>query len=70
MTDCSHITQACSYRTVGFWDRLHDSLSLGRQRQALARLECHHLRDLGISRDMARSESARPIWDAPLRWKC
>jgi uncharacterized protein YjiS (DUF1127 family) len=49
--------------------RLHQSLSLGRQRRALARLERHQLRDIGISSGQAHAESTRPIWDSPQHWK-
>ncbi|MGB3279088.1 MAG: DUF1127 domain-containing protein [Pseudorhodobacter sp.] len=69
MTDCSHIACAKPRRPIGVFARLHQSLSLGRQRRALARLERHQLRDIGISPNQAHAESTRPIWDAPQHWK-
>ena len=69
MTDCSHIACANARRPVGILARLHQSLSLGRQRRALARLERHQLRDIGISSGQAHAESTRPIWDSPQHWK-
>jgi uncharacterized protein YjiS (DUF1127 family) len=42
---------------------------LRRQRRALAQLDRHLLRDIGID-DAARSaELARPLWDAPQGWR-
>lgn len=35
-----------------------------RDRRALARLDQHLLRDIGLSRDEARSEVAKPFWQA------
>ncbi|MDX5350170.1 MAG: DUF1127 domain-containing protein [Paracoccaceae bacterium] len=33
-----------------------------RDRRALARLDQHLLRDIGLSRDEARTEAAKPFW--------
>ena len=43
-------------------------LSLARQRRALAGLEPHRLEDIGITRQDALREAARPVWDAPQHW--
>ena len=32
------------------------------RRAALARLDAHLLRDIGLNRDEARTEAARPFW--------
>lgn len=41
---------------------------IARQRRALAHLEDHILNDIGVSREQARAEAARPFWDAPANW--
>jgi uncharacterized protein YjiS (DUF1127 family) len=38
------------------------------QRRHLARLDDHLLRDIGLSRTEAQTESARRFWDAPGHW--
>ncbi|WP_170331735.1 DUF1127 domain-containing protein [Ruegeria arenilitoris] len=48
---------------------LLDSLSLHRQRRTLARLDARALEDIGITREQAEAEAARPIWDAPEFWQ-
>jgi uncharacterized protein YjiS (DUF1127 family) len=49
-------------------DRLIAALALMRarrsQRRALARLDDHLLRDIGISAEQARRESGKPFWRA------
>lgn len=40
-----------------------------RSRQALARLDAHLLRDVGLTPDRARAEAARPVWDVPPSWR-
>lgn len=49
--------------------RLLDALALRRQRHQLAELDDGTLRDIGLTRDQARAEAARPLWDAPLHWR-
>ncbi len=49
--------------------RLRSAAALARSRRALSRLDDHLLRDIGLTRDEAVSESERPAWDAPLHWK-
>jgi uncharacterized protein YjiS (DUF1127 family) len=39
-----------------------------RQRRALARLDDHLLRDIGIEPAAAWSEALRPVWDVPRHW--
>jgi uncharacterized protein YjiS (DUF1127 family) len=43
-------------RTVWFW------VERSRQRRALAQLEDHLLRDIGLTRGEARRECANPFW--------
>ncbi len=40
-----------------------------RQRQALLSMEPTLLDDIGLNRDEARAEAARPIWDVPQTWR-
>ncbi|MDA7967099.1 DUF1127 domain-containing protein [Ruegeria sp.] len=56
---------------TGIGHRLWQRLGVAKQRRALARLDDRALDDIGITRAQARTEAARPIWDAPLHWhKC
>ena len=48
---------------------LHRWAAIHRQRQALARLDDSALRDIGVSREEALAEAARPVWDAPDNWR-
>lgn len=43
-------------------------LDLYRQRRALASLDEAALLDIGLTRDIAAKEAARPMWDAPDHW--
>ena len=43
--------------------RLLDWQELARQRRALAALDDHMLKDIGLSRADARQEAERPFWD-------
>jgi uncharacterized protein YjiS (DUF1127 family) len=43
-------------RAAWFW------MERSRQRRALAQLDDHLLRDIGLTRDEARSECANPFW--------
>jgi len=45
-------------------NRLVHAFRRQRQRSALAQLDEHLLRDIGISREQARAESDKPIWRA------
>lgn len=44
------------------------ALEAHRSRKALARLDPHLLRDIGLTHDEARTEAARPLWDPPAHW--
>jgi uncharacterized protein YjiS (DUF1127 family) len=48
--------------------RLAATLQFRRHRARLAALDDHLLRDIGISRAEAETESARPVWNAPSHW--
>ena len=54
----------------GFLKRILSFQALWQQRQALASMSDEQLVDLGLTRQTADLESARPIWDAPAHWRC
>ena len=39
------------------------------QRQQLATMDASLLDDIGLNRDEALAEAARPIWDVPRAWR-
>jgi uncharacterized protein YjiS (DUF1127 family) len=49
---------------------LRSAIALWRSRKQLSGLSDAQLRDAGITPDQARTEAARPLWDAPASWKC
>jgi uncharacterized protein YjiS (DUF1127 family) len=51
------------------WSRLIALVSLHASRRRLAALDDHALRDIGLTRAQAEAEAARPVWDAPERWR-
>ena len=42
---------------------------LARERRALARLDRHKLKDIGLDAAAASRESGRDFWDAPDHWR-
>jgi len=52
-------------RAFGFMNYL----ALWRQRRALAKMDARQLADIGVTRDQARAEAARPLWDVPSHWQ-
>ena len=40
-----------------------------RQRQHLGALDGAALKDIGLTRDQADREAARPLWDVPAFWR-
>lgn len=49
------------------WVRL--ALSVRRQRGDLLALDDTRLRDIGLTREDAEAEAARPLWDVPRHWR-
>ena len=43
--------------------------SLRAERKQLATLDDARLRDIGMTKDQALAEAARPIWDVPRGWR-
>ena len=52
-----------------FLGRVMQALTLRRSRRALANLSVAQLEDIGITRQEADKEAARPLWDAPAHWR-
>ena len=44
-------------------------VELARQRRALAKLDDHALKDIGVTRREAQTEATRSVWDAPENWR-
>lgn len=55
--------------TRSFLGRLMHALEVRQSRRALANLNAEQLADIGITREEADQESARPLWDAPAHWR-
>lgn len=53
---------------LALWHRARLSLAAWRQRRALGSLDPALLEDIGISREAAETEAARPFWDVPQHW--
>lgn len=53
---------------TGLWAAIARMIALHRQRRQLAELDAHLLDDIGVSREDALTEAARPVWDAPAHW--
>jgi uncharacterized protein YjiS (DUF1127 family) len=48
--------------------RALSALAIRRERRSLLDLDDHLLGDIGLTRDEARIESARDVWDVPANW--
>jgi len=53
----------------GLWPWIARRVALQRQRRALRALDRRLLRDVGLTPGQARTEAARPFWDAPAHWR-
>lgn len=65
----THITNRCLPLSRRAPLLLPKWIAIWRSRRALARLEPHMLRDIGVSRAEAHAEATRPVWDAPAAWR-
>jgi uncharacterized protein YjiS (DUF1127 family) len=50
--------------------RLQMGLVARMQRKHLAALDAAQLADIGVTREQAEIEAARPLWDIPSNWRC
>ncbi|WP_417257826.1 DUF1127 domain-containing protein [Celeribacter sp.] len=57
-----------SRRAPSLLSRIVAARSVTRQRKSLAALDDAMLRDIGLTREEAISEAARPAWDVPAHW--
>ncbi len=48
--------------------RILGALAVRRERRSLLDLDDHLLSDIGLTRDEARQESEREVWDVPANW--
>ena len=64
----SHTRFGRSTRKQGLLGVLLRAYSIWRERQHLAELDDHLLKDIGVTKDQAEAEAERPVWDAPSRW--
>lgn len=53
----------------GLVARLRTALTLRAQRQHLLSLDDARLCDIGLTREQAMVEAARPLWDVPRGWR-
>ena len=60
---------ACAPRRISLLDRITRARALWRSRKALATLSAAQRADVGLTRDEATAEAARPFWDAPQHWR-
>lgn len=51
------------------WKRLATFLALAHQRRQLRTLDAHLLKDIGVTRQEALTESRKVTWDAPQSWR-
>ena len=56
-------------RSDSVLSQLMQFAAVARSRRALAQLDDAALSDIGVTREEAQSEAARPAWDAPARWR-
>ncbi|TCO70899.1 DUF1127 domain-containing protein [Rhodovulum euryhalinum] len=52
----------------GLVRRISLGLCAAHQRRRLADLDDAMLRDIGLTREQARAEARRPVWDVPKSW--
>ena len=55
--------------THSFLGGVMRAFKLRQSRRALAGLSAEQLADIGITREEADKEAARPLWDAPAHWR-
>ncbi|MBO6868802.1 MAG: DUF1127 domain-containing protein [Thalassococcus sp.] len=56
-------------RSGQFFSQIVAMIRLARQRRALAALDDHQLRDIGLTPEDARQEAERLFWDVPNHWR-
>jgi uncharacterized protein YjiS (DUF1127 family) len=61
-------TPGSSTKWPGLIAHLRHLITLRRERRALAAMEDHMLKDIGLTRAEALEEAAQPLWAAPAHW--
>lgn len=61
----SRMGHRCSHSLISV---IAETISLRRQRRALAALDSRALEDIGVTKDMAQKEASKWFWDAPDHW--
>lgn len=54
---------------IGIMKYLSRLIAVRNHRRLLKDMPDEVLNDIGVTRDQARAEAARPIWDVPASWK-
>ncbi len=69
MTAHSTNAPALGLLRVGkLYSLISDMYALRRQRRELSTLDDRALMDIGLTRQQAQTEAARPAWDVPSHW--
>ena len=68
MTIAIHKTELGFRSLRRFVSSVRTRLDLWRTRRALARLDSHLLKDIGITPEQARHEAELTVWDVPANW--
>ncbi|MEM9524310.1 MAG: DUF1127 domain-containing protein [Pseudomonadota bacterium] len=63
-----HLTHSGFRRGLAIMTAVTALFSLARQRRGLRDLSDETLKDIGLTREQAQSEAARPFWDVPNHW--
>ncbi len=69
VTTQESVNVRCGVARPGLWRRIGRLLALSRQRRALARLDDHMLKDIGLTRHQAYAEAQKRVWDVPASWR-
>jgi uncharacterized protein YjiS (DUF1127 family) len=62
------IRSSCQPKPASLFARIGHFFTIARQRRALATLEPHLLKDIGVTPAQVDQEAAKPGWDVPNHW--
>ena len=68
MAVIENYTATCPRASHSLASAIRLRLELWRTRRALARLDPHLLKDIGLSAQQARHEADLTVWDVPANW--
>ncbi|MGL4309267.1 MAG: DUF1127 domain-containing protein [Paracoccaceae bacterium] len=69
LSSCTNIAAARPHGPVGVMKYLFRLIAIRSHRRRLKDMPDELLNDIGLTRDQARAEAARPVWDVPASWK-